>query len=287
MAAAVIAGLVFLDRGEVDPSANSDPLVQRPDPGPEKPVPEPEPLKDHQEQAGKKDAPKENPDSKLAPADLVKKNPEIGPKPKPNSEKDSPPVKEDPNPKENVKPTPNPKKDTAPVKKEPKPEENPRSTTPADSEEVLQAFLADLHKQGSPRPTGQQIYEKTLKSTVWIVGFAGPGQVSGSGFLVNLQERLVVTNYHVVFVDGVALKDIVVIFPQYQEDKLISDPKHYLGQIRADKEKYRARVLGVEPTRDLALLKLDQLPEKICFISMPSLSKPSRQPMRGTAGAPW
>jgi len=44
--------------------------------------------------------------------------------------------------------------------------------------------------------SGQQIYEKVLKSTVWI---NNPGIGSGSGALINAQERLVITNYHVVF----------------------------------------------------------------------------------------
>ena len=43
--------------------------------------------------------------------------------------------------------------------------------------------------------TGQQIYEKAMKSTVWI---NNPGMGSGSGILVNAEDKLILTNYHVV-----------------------------------------------------------------------------------------
>src|SRR5262245_62094913 len=52
--------------------------------------------------------------------------------------------------------------------------------------------------QGIALPTrlsGQKVYEKVLKSTVWI---NNPGQGFASGCLINAEEKLVLTNYHVV-----------------------------------------------------------------------------------------
>ncbi len=49
----------------------------------------------------------------------------------------------------------------------------------------------------APEPlTGQQIYERALKATVWI---NNPGMGFGSGALINAEDKLVLTNYHVVF----------------------------------------------------------------------------------------
>ncbi len=55
---------------------------------------------------------------------------------------------------------------------------------------IAQAAVKHVEK-----PTGHQIYEQALKSTVWI---NNPGTGSGSGSLINAEEKMVLTNYHVV-----------------------------------------------------------------------------------------
>jgi hypothetical protein len=64
------------------------------------------------------------------------------------------------------------------------------------SDEEKQVRTAGGATSPEERLSGQKIYEKTLRSTVWI---NNPGLGFGSGALVNAEDKLVLTNYHVVF----------------------------------------------------------------------------------------
>lgn len=101
-------------------------------------------------------------------------------------------------------------------------------------------------------------YENVLVSTTWIVN--QEKQSSGSGVLIDLDSRLVVTNYHVV---GQA-KKVTVFFSAYNDqDKLVTDRKTY-KQNFPNLHKSRIAAVGQVVARwsrkDLALIQLDQLP---------------------------
>ena len=79
--------------------------------------------------------------------------------------------------------------------------------------------LAALAPAQRPTPaatlSGKEIFQRTLKSVTWIVQQvdAVGGRVrlmTGSGSLIDVPQRLVLTNYHVV---GQA-KKVAVFFPQ-------------------------------------------------------------------------
>src|SRR5262249_47548230 len=53
------------------------------------------------------------------------------------------------------------------------------------------------------------IYQYILKSTAWIITKHGEGAAMGTGSLIDKENRLVLTNYHVVY----GLEDFVVFFP--------------------------------------------------------------------------
>src|SRR5205823_10511076 len=73
--------------------------------------------------------------------------------------------------------------------------------------------------------TGKQVYQKLLKSCVWIVASDGSGSWTGSGSLVDYEERLVLTNHHVA---NTACKKIEVLFPLYDRDRnLVAQNKAY------------------------------------------------------------
>ncbi len=113
---------------------------------------------------------------------------------------------------------------------------------------------------------GAEIVAHTLKSTAWILVALPQSKslVEGSGFLVNAQEKLVITNFHVVYVgknaQGVQFaREAEVFFPeQDKEGKNIHDPNYYLK--KPDRGKRKAQVLAVNQQRDLALLRLHELP---------------------------
>jgi len=108
--------------------------------------------------------------------------------------------------------------------------------------------------------TGKEIFQRTLRSAVWIAhAFEVNGQMglaSGSGSLIDVPGRLVLTNYHVV---GNKRK-VSVFFPQFDKaGKLIAAKDHYLKQFEADRG-LEGRVIARDPRRDLALIELKSLP---------------------------
>ncbi len=100
-----------------------------------------------------------------------------------------------------------------------------------------------------------EIYNKTLKSTAWVLAKTGGETSSGTGVLVDTEKKLLITNFHVV---GEA-RAAVLFFPEMKNDKPIVDRQHYLKNVK--KLGIRGRVLGVDRQRDLALVELDRLPE--------------------------
>jgi S1-C subfamily serine protease len=110
--------------------------------------------------------------------------------------------------------------------------------------------------------TGKEIYQRTLKSAVWIahVMDLGGGKASlltGSGSLIDVPQRLLLTNYHVVGNET----EVRVFFPQFdKQNKLVANKDHYLQQLR-DGGGLRGKVLTVDKRRDLALIQVDKLPQ--------------------------
>lgn len=97
------------------------------------------------------------------------------------------------------------------------------------------------------------VYKANVKSVAWIVRVGPGGAYTGSGALIDLTDRLVLTNYHVVRDDESAF----VFFPQYEKGNLVNQRAHYERLIpNAPKGKVVAR----DPKRDLALIRLDALP---------------------------
>jgi S1-C subfamily serine protease len=80
----------------------------------------------------------------------------------------------------------------------------------------------------------------------------------GTGVLVDKQQRLVVTAYHVVG----AGKELWVLFPLYDGRRLLTVPLPYQERCKHG-EAIRARVVVADPRRDLAVLQLDSVPEDV------------------------
>ena len=96
-------------------------------------------------------------------------------------------------------------------------------------------FVFSVSPAADPKAplSGKDIYQKVLKSTVWIAHAVQTsdgrvGIVSGSGSLIDVAGRYVLTNYHVV-ADSPTM---AVFFPQYDANrKLIAVRDHYTKQL--------------------------------------------------------
>lgn len=111
----------------------------------------------------------------------------------------------------------------------------------------------------------QSLYERTLQGTVLI---HVPNFGSGSGWVIDAQERLIVTNYHVVANHDSAL----VFFPAFKDGRLVSEMQHYLDRVRP----LYARVIDSDSKRDLAVIQVDTLPETAA-----ALPVAAENPMQG------
>jgi S1-C subfamily serine protease len=122
---------------------------------------------------------------------------------------------------------------------------------------LLAASAARAADDGSAE---QQLYQDLLPSGVWInvvknQDASGRTEfLSGSGVVVDLKQRLVLTNYHVVRDRDEAR----VLFPVVQDRKLVRDRAFYTGQIL--RSGVPARVIGRDAGHDLALLQVTALP---------------------------
>src|SRR5271157_1503003 len=76
---------------------------------------------------------------------------------------------------------------------------------------------------------GARVYQKVLKSVVWIHSSRGAGKLAtGSGSLLDRKHRLVLTNYHVVTDNDRA----TVMFPIFRGGKVVAEREFYLDRIR-------------------------------------------------------
>jgi len=127
---------------------------------------------------------------------------------------------------------------------------------------------------GKPQPVGPQpgpgpreagaasssIYKYVLKSTAWIVTRHVEGGAMGSGELIDRDNRLVLTNYHVVH----GMIDFFVMFPMYdpKDGRPIKERNTYIAQIQGGTV-IHGKVVAVDKRRDLALIQLDRLTEEV------------------------
>jgi tetratricopeptide (TPR) repeat protein len=115
---------------------------------------------------------------------------------------------------------------------------------------------------GLDRSPGE-IYREALQATAWV----HTQKRHGTGWLADAAKRLVVTNYHVV---GPA-ETVSVVFPDYRDGKLIAESRYYKENESALQRKGRAvkgQVVAADPTRDLALVKVDSLPSDVVPLKM-------------------
>jgi tetratricopeptide (TPR) repeat protein/S1-C subfamily serine protease len=118
------------------------------------------------------------------------------------------------------------------------------------------------------------LYRSLLRSAVFIVSEDG----TGSGWLVDKERRLVVTNDHVVD----KAKTVHAFFPEYEQGRLITDAKRYLREVTPIK----AVVLDSDSKCDLALIQLERVPEASQAVALAKESPSPGESVHSIGGNP-
>jgi S1-C subfamily serine protease len=112
-----------------------------------------------------------------------------------------------------------------------------------------------------------EMYRAMLRSTVGIS--ADPGNdalATGSGSLVDRDRRLVLTSYRVVG----GSKTATVFFAAFEGERVVSETEYYIK--RTKELGIRGEVIEVDKQSDLALIRLDQVPEKAEALALATTS---------------
>ena len=80
--------------------------------------------------------------------------------------------------------------------------------------------------------SGEKIYQRTLRGTTWILGIRDGGAATGTGALIDVNHKWVITNFHVA---GEANR-ILVFFPRFRDGKLIAERSEYQDLLRKGRE---------------------------------------------------
>src|SRR5438105_12583644 len=125
---------------------------------------------------------------------------------------------------------------------------------------VVFFFLSVPLARAQDETSGEKIYKQTLRATAWILTPRQEGSVSmGTGSLIDLKHKLVITNYHVVGENS----RVLVLFPAYRKDnKLITERTYYLDLVK-DGKAIQGKVLHRDAVRDLAVISLDAAPQGV------------------------
>jgi len=131
---------------------------------------------------------------------------------------------------------------------------------------LLIAVAATAVSLPKPLLADSEVYRKTVQSTSWIIAKTKDGISSGSGVLIDREQRLVITNFHVV---GDA-REATVFFPSRKEGKLIAKRDYYIENVK--KIGLKSKVIAVDRKRDLALIELPSVPKGIPAIEIETQS---------------
>lgn len=132
---------------------------------------------------------------------------------------------------------------------------------------VLTMLVAIAVTPRTRTDANETVYENAVRSTTLVMTNGG----RGSGALVDIDRKLVVTNYHVIrgnqFVD--------VIFPMFEDGVVVSNPADYDANKKTSR--VRGKVISADPKRDLALIEVERIPEDAVAIELaPTSARPGQ-----------
>ena len=116
-----------------------------------------------------------------------------------------------------------------------------------------------------PRLDPRDVYRRVLKSTAWLrFVVKGEGSYEGTGWVVDAEKGLLVTNEHVV----AGVDEIEVYFPVKKDGKTVLSEAYYLNEV----EPLSGKVIDRDTSVDLALVKVDFLPKGIMALPLAAAS---------------
>lgn len=125
---------------------------------------------------------------------------------------------------------------------------------------------------------GNPTYKRMLQSVVLIEHTIDESACRGTGWIVDAENRLIVTNHHVI--EGAETCEI--FFPEFIDGRLNTDPESSLAPSRA----FKARVVDSDQTLDLALLQLERpLPQDALELELAEHSATPGQRVHSLAGS--
>lgn len=102
-------------------------------------------------------------------------------------------------------------------------------------------------------------YKRLLQSTVYLEYLEdtpdGRMRSRGTGWIIDKDRRLVVTNRHVVGDQA----QVSAWYPVFKDGEVVGDPRHYFENVRS----IRGKVVDRDSRRDLAIVQLDRLPDEL------------------------
>jgi S1-C subfamily serine protease len=154
------------------------------------------------------------------------------------------------------------------------------------------ALAAGLTLAGQPvaaqsEGVGEKIYQRTLRSTVWILAPKGARTSSGTGSLIDATRGIVITNSHVVG----DVDKVIVLFPAYRKGSLVTERADYLAMVKTGGG-IQGEVIHRDAKRDLALIKLKRVPQDAKGLPLAQKSPGPAQRVHsignpGRSGALW
>lgn len=111
----------------------------------------------------------------------------------------------------------------------------------------------------TPELSVDRIYNKTIRSLIWVVA----GKFQGSGVLIDAELKLAVTNHHVVKDND----EVAIFFPVRDRHGILIDDRNFylnknnLGVLTGIGYAVEGRVIAKDPKTDLAVIQLDGLPD--------------------------
>ena len=131
----------------------------------------------------------------------------------------------------------------------------------AKPSEAGKNFLSQPATEDAPGTalSGEDVFKRLVRSSVFIAKEDG----FGSGFVVSVEQRLVVTNFHVVG-NG---KTVSAVFPIYDAaGELVTDAARYTAQ--GGQIGVRGEVIAKQASCDLALIRLERLPPNTMAVTL-------------------
>jgi tetratricopeptide (TPR) repeat protein len=120
---------------------------------------------------------------------------------------------------------------------------------------VTAAAAPALAGPPSPPLGGKELYRQTLPGVVMVVADGG----SGTGWIIDRDKRLIVTDFHVVASGGLTPADTVrLVFPAYKGDRVVAEGEFYDANL--DRLAVTGEVVASDPRRDLAVIQAAALP---------------------------